>query len=275
MSGPKLMSNDYIKMTTEELDMHKRLDKMIDISKPLIPQVKKMSNVEFMAFVRRPRQLDDQDGIILFENDDEGAKRDLDTNLLIILPVILVYLVIAFYNAENYVHFLKNFAAWFSFGLFGFWTWMEYFQHRFVLHKELNLDPNEPWSEAAGERNAGIFQRHVHHHVFMNQKFRIVLDMKSYCLYNGTLLPIFIYLGGPVMAFNGAAGMVIGSLLYDFMHMAYHFPEKYGNFEWSWFQKMKSAHMRHHFRDNSREFGVTTEFWDIVHGTTKRDIKEN
>lgn len=179
--------------------------------------------------------MDDQDGIILFSEGDENKKRDLGTNLIILNPVILTMLAIAYAYAENPLAFCKSFAMWFTFGLIVFWTWMEYYQHRFVLHKEIDLDPNEPWSQEAGDRNAAIFSRHVHHHVFMNQKYRIVLDMQSYALYNGCLLPPLIYLAGPVNALTGAAGMMLGSLLYDFMHMAYHFPEKYGNFEWSWF----------------------------------------
>lgn len=50
-------------MTSEEVKLHKRLDKLIDIKKPLIPQVEKLTNREFMAFVRRPRHIEDQDGI--------------------------------------------------------------------------------------------------------------------------------------------------------------------------------------------------------------------
>ena len=58
-------------MSKEEMDIHAKIDKMIDIRKPLIPQVKQMNNKEFMAFVRRPRQLDSEDGIILFAHNDE------------------------------------------------------------------------------------------------------------------------------------------------------------------------------------------------------------
>jgi sterol desaturase/sphingolipid hydroxylase (fatty acid hydroxylase superfamily) len=30
---------------------------------------------------------------------------------------------------------------------------------------------------------------------------------------------------------------------------------------------MKAHHMRHHFRDNLVEFGVTIDLWDYVFGT--------
>ena len=65
------------------------------------------------------------------------------------------------------------------------------------------------------------------------------------------------------------AGWYTGSLLYDGMHMAFHF---------NWyipipgFEAMKAAHMRHHFKDNTKEYGVTTPLWDWICGTA-RDTK--
>lgn len=52
--------------------------------------------------------------------------------------------------------------------------------------------------------------------------------------------------------------------------MAYHF-------NWyvpiPWFEEMKAAHMRHHFRDNTKEYGVTTPLWDWVCGTERDTTK--
>ena len=113
MKVAKLMQNDYVKMSQEEIDLHSKIDKMIDIRKPLIPQVKKMNNKEFMAFVRRPRQLDNQDGIILFENNDENEKRDYMTNLMIILPIIFIMIGISYFCSSNTTEFAKTFTFWF------------------------------------------------------------------------------------------------------------------------------------------------------------------
>jgi sterol desaturase/sphingolipid hydroxylase (fatty acid hydroxylase superfamily) len=68
------------------------------------------------------------------------------------------------------------------------------------------------------------------------------------------------------------------------MHLAFHFDDNYDgyNLTWwcggggpgSWFQKMKDAHLRHHYRDNSKEFGVTVDFWDKAMGTKReQDVK--
>ena len=59
----KLMSNEYDVLTQEEKEMHARLDMLVDIKKPLLPQVGKLTNKEFKAFIRRPRFITDEDGI--------------------------------------------------------------------------------------------------------------------------------------------------------------------------------------------------------------------
>ncbi len=52
--------------------------------------------------------------------------------------------------------------------------------------------------------------------------------------------------------------------LYDILHYYFHFgPET----SIKWLNKLKKNHMKHHFRDSDRGFGVTTTFWDWVFGT--------
>ena len=57
------MSNSYANYSKQEKEMHERLDAKIDIKKPLLPQIETLSNEEFMAFVRRPRFINNEDGI--------------------------------------------------------------------------------------------------------------------------------------------------------------------------------------------------------------------
>ena len=64
------------------------------------------------------------------------------------------------------------------------------------------------------------------------------------------------------------AGWLGGSLLYDGMHFSFHHGP---DIKFSWYQKMKAAHMRHHFRDNSVEFGVTNPWWDLLFGTARNE----
>jgi len=152
---------------------------MVDITKPLIPQVKKMTNKEFMAFVRRPRYIDSQDGIQLFEDKehDEHMKRGYWPNVAVLLPVVFTFVYLAYVYSATKEDFFKHFMVYFIGGCGLMWTYTEYFFHRHMLHKEVLLDPE---AEADGEYNALCFSQHLHHHVFMNQYYRIALNAASY-----------------------------------------------------------------------------------------------
>ena len=78
--------------------MHERLDAKIDIKKPLIPQIETLSNEEFMAFVRRPRFINNEDGIQLYEDKekDTNAKRPFERNVVVVGIAILVCLAMSY-----------------------------------------------------------------------------------------------------------------------------------------------------------------------------------
>ena len=148
------------------------------------------------------------------------------------------------------------------------WTYIEYYAHRFLLHNELKLDPSK---EADGDKLARIFTVHIHHHVFMNQRHRMVIPPK---ITYKVLLVVgaFGYFFLPtVMLITFLTGVLGGVLLYDTMHLAFHFDDVLPSWfrNTYWFQSMKAAHMRHHFRHNDREFGVTIDLWDRIYGTQR------
>jgi len=123
-------------MSKEEEDLHKQIEKKIDIKKPLIAQVKNLNNKEFMFFVKRPRFMESQDGIQLWDDKEFDASRKMNwhTNLKVITPVVGLFLYVSYYNCETLFEFLNTFAIWFTFGLSTLWTLLEYVQHRFMLH---------------------------------------------------------------------------------------------------------------------------------------------
>ena len=55
-------------MSKEDIALNAQIEKKIDLNKPLISQVKHLTNKEFIFFVKRPRYLDDQDGIQLYDD---------------------------------------------------------------------------------------------------------------------------------------------------------------------------------------------------------------
>lgn len=253
-------------MTEEEAALHKRLDSIIDIKKPLIPQVEKLTNREFLAFVRRPRYIEDTDAIKLFEDpvEDQNRKSFFGKNLQKLIPMVLSFAVLGVYFAESWQAALWNhFLYGWVLGLVACWTFTEYFFHRFMLHRELNLDLDAP---ADGKQNAAIFSSHVHHHVFTNQKHRIVLNMPMYCRYISYATPILLLLLPLSEMFSLGFGWIGGSVIYDLCHYAFHHGP---DLPFPWFESMKAAHMRHHYRDNSKEFGVTVPVWDSVFSTSR------
>jgi dihydroceramide fatty acyl 2-hydroxylase len=53
-------------------------------------------------------------------------------------------------------------------------------------------------------------------------------------------------------------------ILYDILHYYFHFgPDFYIPIA----SELRRNHMKHHFRDSDRGFGVTTTIWDWVFGT--------
>ena len=178
-------------MTAEEAAIHQKLDDFIDITKPLVPQVKLLSNQEYLAFVRRPRYLDNTDCITLHADEatESASRSDYGLNLRLMVPAVAVEVVAAaiwqWHGSHDQrsilsaaVEFFVQFALYFCvLGIGLLWTLTEYYFHAIVLHAEMRLDPHAP---ADGEKNASLFARHLHHHVFMNQKHRVVLGLRTY-----------------------------------------------------------------------------------------------
>jgi len=88
---------------------------------------------------------------------DDEYKQDWNTNLRVIGPTVLITFYVSYSQCDSLNHYLETFAKYFSFGFGLLWTLLEYIMHRFVLHKDVNLDPEEKWTEEGGERNAKYF----------------------------------------------------------------------------------------------------------------------
>ncbi len=68
---------------------------------------------------------------------------------------------------------------------------------------------------------------------------------------------------GPVAAPPLFAGFVVGYLVYDTVHYAVHHP----GLPTTWGRFLKRRHVRHHFVDADRDYGVSSPLWDWVLGT--------
>ena len=67
-------------------------------------------------------------------------------------------------------------------------------------------------------------------------------------------------------AWGVGAGFFIGYLAYDMLHYSLHHTRPRGRAG----RLLHELHMRHHFEDEERGFGVSAPWWDTIFGTAAR-----
>jgi hypothetical protein len=155
------------------------------------------------------------------------------------------------------------------------WTVVEYLLHRFVFHAPdhvmaetheviARLRPGEPAIDALpGWRHAVYFVMHGVHHEYPGDSSRLVMPPAvsipaALLFYVG-----FRLLLGADLAPAPFAGLLVGYLVYDTVHYAVH----HRQLPTAWGRSTKRRHLRHHFVDPDRDYGVSSPVWDVVCGT--------
>jgi dihydroceramide fatty acyl 2-hydroxylase len=141
----------------------------------------------------------------------------------------------------------------FAVGGYAFWTLTEYWMHRIVFH----FEPEE----GIGARLHWMI--HGVHHDHPNDPLRLVMPPSvSVPLAILFYLLFVLVLGGDrATAFGG--GFLAGYLLYDMIHyhVHHHVPRtRLG-------RMLRELHMRHHFQDDEKGFGISAPYWDWVFRT--------
>ena len=141
-------------------------------------------------------------------------------------------------------------------GGYAFWTLTEYWLHRIVFH----FEPEE----GIGARLHWMI--HGVHHDHPNDPLRLVMPPSA----SVPLALGFYALFWLVLGVDGAtafgAGFLAGYLAYDMIHFAVHHHKPRTRVE----RRLRELHMRHHFQDHERGFGVSAPYWDKVFGTASR-----
>jgi len=128
----------------------------------------------------------------------------------------------------------------------GLWTLAEYLLHRFVLH---GLPPFKKWHALHHARPAAlIFAPTV-----------VAAGLIALLVF----LPAWASLGR-WCASSLTLGVLIGNTLYSATHHAIH----HWHGEWPWLLRRKRLHALHHCSDRQSCYGVTTDLWDRVFGTS-------
>lgn len=136
------------------------------------------------------------------------------------------------------------------------WTLTEYLLHRFVFHFEPRT---EFWK--------GIFYLfHGVHHEYPNDSKRLVMPPAVSIPLAILFYSLFYWLIGRPYHEPFFAGFVFGYLCYDLIHYAtHHFSMKRGIPLF-----LRKYHLRHHFQDEHRGFGVSSPLWDYIFRTFPR-----
>ena len=170
--------------------------------------------------------------------------------VILFLPAIVALLVTGIGRAGTFA------ALAYAVGGYVFWTLTEYWMHRVVFH----FEPED----GIGAKLHWII--HGVHHDHPNDRMRLVMP-PSVSVPLAVLFLLFFWVGlGPVAAPAFGAGFLAGYLIYDMTHyhVHHHTPRTRAG------KRLRELHMRHHFQDDTRGFGVSAPWWDLVFGTAPR-----
>ena len=139
--------------------------------------------------------------------------------------------------------------AWIG-GGYLFWTLTEYWLHRVIFHFEPEDGP--------GARLHWIM--HGVHHDHPNDPMRLVMPPSVSVPLSAVFYLAFYFVLGSTYALAFGAGFFGGYLLYDMTHYHLHHHKPRTRFG----KRLRELHMRHHFQDDTRGFGVSAPWWDYV-----------
>jgi dihydroceramide fatty acyl 2-hydroxylase len=166
---------------------------------------------------------------------------------ILFLPVIVFMLVEGLIRGSSWATI-----GWIA-GGYAFWTLSEYWIHRVIFH----FEPEKGF----GARLHWII--HGVHHDHPNDPMRLVMPPSV----SVPLSALFVWgfyavLGSPDFLPFGA-GFLAGYLLYDMLHdhLHHHRPSTAVG-RW-----LRELHMRHHFQDHERGYGIRAPYWDSVFRT--------
>ena len=139
---------------------------------------------------------------------------------------------------------------------YALWTLFEYWLHRLVFH----FEP----ADGIGARLHWII--HGVHHDHPNDPMRLVMPPAVSIPLAAAVFGLLYLAFGSSYAPGIGAGFFLGYLVYDMMHYYLHHFRPRG-----WLGRMlRERHMRHHFQDDTRGFGISAPYWDEVFGTSTR-----
>jgi dihydroceramide fatty acyl 2-hydroxylase len=137
---------------------------------------------------------------------------------------------------------------------YALWTLFEYWLHRLVFH----FEP----ADGVGARLHWII--HGVHHDHPNDPMRLVMPPAVSVPLGAGVFGLLYLVFGSRYAPGLGAGFFLGYLVYDMMHYYLHHFRPHGRLG----RMLRERHMRHHFQDDTRGFGISAPYWDEVFKTS-------
>ncbi|XP_048754990.2 fatty acid 2-hydroxylase-like isoform X2 [Ostrea edulis] len=135
------------------------------------------------------------------------------------------------------------------------WTLDEYVIHRWLFH--LCPPSNFPVIVILH------FLFHGQHHKAPMDKMRLVFPPIPAAGLGVLVYSVYCLFMPCTMALTVFAGSISGYIVYDMIHYYLHHGTPYG----SYFKSLKRYHVKHHYQDQQKGFGISSKMWDYPFGT--------
>ncbi len=136
------------------------------------------------------------------------------------------------------------------------WTLAEYWIHRVVFH----FEPEEGWGAKLH------FLIHGVHHEHPNDPLRLVMPPLASIPLAIVVALAYRWVFGYDLWMPVLAGFLTGYVIYDELHYLLHHYVPANPIG----KRLRELHMRHHFQDDTRGFGISAPYWDKVFRTNVR-----
>ncbi|KAM9983719.1 hypothetical protein ACTFIY_000450 [Dictyostelium cf. discoideum] len=246
-------NNNKISYTSDN-SIDEKILNSIDVNKAMVPQLKLLEGKNYLKWIHSQTGLNK---IIIFDN----SILELFTRwpwwyiFILWIPIITACYIYSIIQEKSSV--LVSTVIFFI-GLF-MWSLIEYILHRFVFH----LETSSYWGNFFH-----FFIHGIHHLTPMDHTrltfppvFSVFIGYGAYKLFSK--FPEFLQITGTPWALY--SGIACGYMLYDTFHYYFH----HADIDWlpTIFKTIKTNHLNHHFKDDNRNFGVTSPIFDYVFGT--------
>ncbi|KAK6932016.1 Fatty acid hydroxylase [Dillenia turbinata] len=133
------------------------------------------------------------------------------------------------------------------------WTLLEYTLHRFLFH----MKTTSYWG------NTLHYLLHGCHHKHPMDRLRLVFPPAAAAILSIPVWTMFKLLLTPCVAPAFFGGSLLGYVMYDCTHYYLHHGKPSNEVA----QNLKRYHLNHHFRVQSKGFGITSPLWDKIFRT--------